>query len=47
MIFYTIRNVNTGKMVESHDTLSIEWARTKVKAHNRLYPCDLWTIEAD
>jgi hypothetical protein len=44
---YIIRSVNTGKTIEAHDELSLEWGQQKVETHNKLYPADQWKISEE
>ena len=41
---YIIRSVNTGKMIEAHDALSLEWAQKMVETHNILFPSNQWVM---
>ncbi len=41
---YIIRSINTRKMIECHDSISLEWAQNTVKTHNMLFPLDQWVI---
>lgn len=44
---YIIRSKNTGKMIEAHDELSLEWAEGKIATHNALYHNDQWVLEEE
>lgn len=46
-MYYVIRSVNTGKLIEAHDALSLAWALAKVETHNRLYPSGPWALVAE
>jgi len=41
---YVIRSVNTGRMVEAHDTFSMDLAQSMVNLHNKLYPGNQWVL---
>lgn len=46
-IFYIIRSVKTGALIEAHDEPSRDWGQRKVDTHNSLYPADPWVMNTE
>lgn len=42
--FHIIRSAKTGRLIEAHDALSLEYGQQQVETHNKLYPTDPWVM---